>query len=89
MLLGWILGRLLPFSFSTSSYAASAERHIYLQVFLLAVAAPVMEELLFRRAVLGRLLPYGERVSLVASALFFALFHTSVAQVCYAFLLGL
>ena len=89
MLLGWILGRLLPFSFSASSYAASAESHIYLQVFLLAVAAPVMEELLFRRAVLGRLLPYGERAALVASALFFALFHTSVAQVCYAFLLGL
>ena len=59
------------------------------QVAVVAVAAPIMEEFVFRRCVLNRLLPYGEKAALLASALFFALFHRSVNQVCYAFLLGL
>ena len=59
------------------------------QVAVVAVAAPIMEEFVFRRCVLNRLLPYGEKAALLASALFFALFHRSVNQGCDAVLLGL
>lgn len=60
-----------------------------LQAALLSFAAPVMEELVFRRCVIDRLQPYGEKAALVVSALLFALFHASANQACYAFMLGL
>lgn len=60
-----------------------------LQAALLTFAAPVMEESVFRRCVIDRLQPYGEKAALVVSALLFALFHASANQVCYAFMLGL
>ena len=60
-----------------------------IQALLLAFAAPVMEEFVFRRCVLDRLRPYGEKAALLISALLFALFHSAVNQMCYAFLLGL
>ncbi|MBE6908602.1 MAG: CPBP family intramembrane metalloprotease [Ruminococcaceae bacterium] len=59
------------------------------QALILALAAPLMEEFVFRRCVMERLLPYGEKMALFASALLFALFHSSIPQACYAFLLGL
>ncbi len=65
------------------------EANPILQALTVAVAAPVMEEFVFRRCTLDRLLPYGEKAALLVSALLFALFHTAVNQVCYAFLLGL
>ena len=68
---------------------AGGEGNPVIRALLLAFAAPVMEEFVFRRCVLRRLAPYGERGALLVSALLFALFHTSVSQVCYAFLLGL
>ena len=60
-----------------------------IQAILLVFAAPLMEEYVFRRSIMDRLLPFGERAALLSSALAFGLFHTSVNQVCYAFLLGL
>jgi membrane protease YdiL (CAAX protease family) len=63
--------------------------HIVLQTILLIAAAPVMEEFVFRRCLIDRLSPYGEKAALVTSALLFALFHETVNQVFYAFLLGL
>ena len=60
-----------------------------LQAFFLAGAAPVMEEYVFRRCLIERLLPYGSRTAVVVSALLFGLFHSTVSQVCYAFMLGL
>jgi membrane protease YdiL (CAAX protease family) len=69
--------------------AQATEAYPLLQTVLLVVAAPVMEEFVFRRCVLERLVPYGERVALPFSALLFSLFHGSINQVCYAFMLGL
>ena len=56
---------------------------------VLAVAAPVVEELIFRRTVLNRLRIYGEKTALLVSAMLFALFHANFSQLFYAFLLGL
>jgi hypothetical protein len=53
------------------------------------VVSPVMEEFVFRRCIMNRLLPYGEKAALITSTLIFALFHAAANQVCYAFLLGL
>ena len=88
LLLKGVKDALIPLSLGLRVTQASAG-HPALQVLLLAVAAPVMEEFVFRRCVMDRLLPYGEKAALVISALLFALFHNVVNQMCYAFLLGL
>ena len=62
---------------------------MWLQTILLAFAAPIMEEFVFRRCVINHLKPYGEKAALVISALLFALFHGSINQMFYAFGLGL
>lgn len=56
---------------------------------LACVLAPVAEELAFRRMLLRRLRPYGEKFAVAASALCFALFHGNLNQMLYAFALGL
>ena len=77
-----------------SSSSANATEMIestpLLYTFLFAVIlGPIVEELMFRRLVLSRLLPYGQKVAIVGSALLFALFHGNLAQILYAFAVGL
>jgi membrane protease YdiL (CAAX protease family) len=52
------------------------------------IAAPILEELVFRRMLCRRLLPLGEGWAIVLSSAFFALFHGNFYQVFYAFTLG-
>lgn len=52
------------------------------------IIAPVMEEFVFRRVIMGRLLPYGETFAAVTSGLIFALMHGNLSQLFYAFALG-
>ena len=52
------------------------------------VLAPAMEELIFRRLLLRRLLPLGEGTAVYGSAFLFALFHANLFQIPYAFVLG-
>lgn len=54
-----------------------------------AVVAPVVEELLFRGAVLRSFQPFGKRFAIVISALLFGLFHGNLVQMPFAFLVGL
>ena len=54
-----------------------------------ALLAPFMEEFVFRRCVIDRLRPYGQRTAWIVSALGFSLFHGNLPQAVYAFLLGL
>ena len=60
-----------------------------LNVLLGCVIAPVTEEFMFRRLLLDRLRPYGDRFAVVASALCFGLFHGNLNQIFYAFAIGL
>ncbi len=59
------------------------------KILVLAVLAPLLEELVFRRFMIDRMRPYGERLAVVTSALAFGLFHGNFAQFFYAFGLGL
>jgi hypothetical protein len=61
-----------------------------LGIFSIAVVGPVVEELLFRRAVTDALLKqYSEQRAIVVSALIFGLFHINPAQIVPAFLMGI
>ncbi len=53
------------------------------------IAAPLFEELFFRKLLIDRLRGYGQRAAVVVSALAFSLIHGNLSQVFYAFGLGL
>jgi len=58
--------------------------------FVIAVLiVPTAEELLFRKLLTERIVKYGELPAVLASGLFFGLFHGKLNQFSYAFLLGL
>ena len=58
-------------------------------VLAIAVLAPVFEELVFRKVLVDRVLPYGEWPAILFSGLCFGLFHGNLSQFFYAALLGM
>ncbi len=57
-------------------------------LFIIVICAPVMEELLFRKMIIDRTSHYGEAMSVVFSGLLFGLFHGNLVQFTYAFFIG-
>lgn len=53
------------------------------------IIAPILEELIFRKLILSRLLPFGEGFAVFVSAVLFGLFHGNLAQMPYAVAVGL
>lgn len=61
----------------------------WVMVLITVVIAPVMEELIFRKMMLDRIVPFGQWRAIVLSGLFFGLFHGNLNQLFYAALLGM
>lgn len=61
---------------------------IYIEILVIAVLAPVLEELIFRRLLIDRLRVFGEGTAILVSGLTFGLFHGNLTQFFYAFGLG-
>lgn len=59
------------------------------RIVFMVILAPVIEELIFRKALIDRMQPYGEKLAVITSALIFGFFHGNLAQLFYAFTLGL
>lgn len=59
------------------------------KLLFMVVIGPIMEELVFRKALIDRMRIYGEKTAVVVSALLFGLFHGNLAQLFYAFTQGL
>lgn len=55
---------------------------------VVAILAPIMEELVFRKLLVDKLYKYGEGLTIIFSGLMFGLFHGNFAQFFYAFALG-
>lgn len=62
---------------------------IWINAVVMVLIAPVVEELFFRKLLIGRLRGYGQRAAVVVSAVAFGLSHGNLSQVFYAFGLGL
>ncbi len=62
---------------------------IFFVVLTTAVVPAIVEELLFRKAILGALLPYGKTTAIIASAILFGLMHQNVLQIIYASVAGI
>lgn len=62
---------------------------IVFEVLYLVVVAPLAEELIFRGLVLKTIAPYGKKLAIVVSALFFGLMHGNIKQFVGAFVCGM
>lgn len=63
--------------------------NLWITALYTVIAAPIYEEVIFRKLICGRLLKYGQGIAIVISALIFGLFHGNLNQFFYAFLMGL
>lgn len=71
----------LPYELNTSGYLVS--------LLSVVILPAVVEELLFRGLIFKGLKPYGKVFSVTISALIFSLYHMSIDQLIYPFLIGL
>ncbi len=65
------------------------EDSIVLQLIFLVIAAPILEELVFRKLIIDRTRAFGEKQAIFYSAVLFGLFHGNLVQSLYAFAFGL
>lgn len=61
----------------------------WLNLIFIAIVAPILEELVYRKLLCSRLLPLGEGWAVIISAAAFSLAHENFHQAVYAFTLGL
>lgn len=94
--IGNIVGQVMMSSVSSATGRDSqnlvqdlaSEMDIGLLFVTTVVIAPVMEELMFRKYLVDRLVPYGQLTAVLFSAVGFGLFHANFYQFFYAFALG-
>lgn len=59
-------------------------------LFIVAVvAAPICEELTFRKFLIDRTVGFGEKTAMIMSGLIFGLYHGNLSQFAYAFVIGM
>lgn len=62
---------------------------VWVDILLMVILAPILEELLFRRVLCNKLLALGEGFAVVVSGVIFGLAHGNLFQAPYALLVGL
>lgn len=61
-----------------------------LSVFVFSVLlAPLVEEYLFRKLLIDRLIVTGDKTAIIVTSLIFAVMHGNISQFCYTFAVGL
>lgn len=80
---------LVGISFSSATIEVISNIKWYEALIFSALLGPLVEEIMFRKLIIDRTRMYGEKLSMIFSALLFAFFHTNVQQFFYAFLVGL
>ena len=58
-------------------------------ILYIVLIGPIMEELVFRGAVMRKLQPYGANFAMVTSAMLFGMYHLFIYQAVFAFMVGL
>ena len=72
-----------------SGFELAADEPVWLTILITVIAAPVCEELMFRRILFKRLLPMGQMLAVMVSAVIFGLYHMNFYQFFYAAALGI
>jgi hypothetical protein len=61
---------------------------IWIVIIVAVIIGPIFEELIFRRILIDRLSPFGEKFAIITTSIAFGVFHGNVDQVVYATALG-
>lgn len=69
--------------------ALTSTSPLWVSVLVIVIAAPIVEEFVFRKILIDRLSKYGDKVAIVVSACAFGIYHGNITQLVYAILLGL
>lgn len=67
----------------------TSETALLPRLLIVSIAAPFIEEYIFRKVLIDRMQLYGQKTAVVVSAVLFGLFHGNLSQFFYAFALGL
>ena len=70
-------------------FEGNAAYEMVLNFIVIAVVPGICEELFFRGAILGNLLPFGRTNAVLISAFFFAMMHQNAGQLFYTFAVGI
>lgn len=62
---------------------------IWIVIVVAVIIGPIFEEIIFRRILIDRLSPFGEKLAIFTSAIAFGVFHGNFDQVVYATALGI
>lgn len=82
----------LPFGveFGNSNALANlmSGSNAFFRILTVGILAPIVEELVFRKFLIDRVVKYGEWVAIITSGLMFGLFHGNFSQFFFATLIG-
>ena len=87
-LLSLLFGKLTGGGVNPIEAAVSSSSPLMTLIFAV-ILGPILEEILFRGLIVGRLRRYGDKAAIIFSAAVFALYHGNFFQLFYAFGLGL
>ena len=87
-LIGVAAGKLFPSDESSNLIDILLGSSMFLRVLAVGILAPIIEELIFRKLLIDRLIKYGEFLAIFLSGLLFGLFHGNFQQFFYATFLG-
>lgn len=96
MMVGNYIGNFITFYFSSMMGGAlqnpvaemTSGQPFWMNLVFVAILGPILEELVFRKAVCDRLLPLGEGYAVILSAILFGLVHGNFFQFFYAAAVG-
>ncbi len=93
-IIGTTIGTMIE-SFFPDAQAATNEvqelvltGEMWVNVLVMVMIGPVVEELLFRKLLCDRLRAYGDWVTIIVTGMMFGVFHGNITQGVYAFVLG-
>ena len=90
--IGSFIGEIIE-SFYPDAQAASVQElvltgEMWVNIIVMVMIGPVVEELLFRKVLCPRLKAYGDWVTIIVTGLMFGVFHGNITQGIYAFMFG-
>ncbi len=87
-LLGDLISRFTPLTLSSGLSVTMSTGRLWIVFLFSVILAPVVEELIFRKALIDRAIVFGDRAAILLSGLIFGLVHGNLYQFFYAFGLG-
>lgn len=61
----------------------------FVSILIVGIIAPVVEELVFRKLLIDRLIPYGEATAILLPGILFGIFHGNLQQCFFATVIGI